>query len=104
MGASRGDQRVPQRQAGDAKAAAAATKKPVCKHRSLSTPPLPVACAARHCQGPGIRGQLPRENALRASGCCNVTTPLPPQARPASSVPLPPRGLGEPEPLKQLLL
>ena len=34
-------------------------KKPVCKHRSLSTPPLPRACAARHCQGPVIQGQLP---------------------------------------------
>ena len=62
----------------------------MCEHRSLSTPPLPVACAARHCQAPVIRGQLPRENARRASGCCNVTTPLTPQARPASSVPLPP--------------
>ena len=72
-GASRGDQRGPQRRAGDARAAAAATKKPVCEHRSLSTPPLPGACAARHGQGPVIQGQLPRENARRASGCCNVT-------------------------------
>ena len=40
--------------------------------QSLSTPPLPGACAARHCQGPVIQGQLPWENALRASGCCNV--------------------------------
>ena len=72
-GASCGDQRGPQRQAGDAKAAAVATKKPVCEHRSLSTPPLLGACAARHCQGPVIQGQLPRENARRASGCCNVT-------------------------------
>ena len=63
----------PQRRAWDAKAAAAATKKPVCEHRSLSTPPLPGACAARHCQGPMIQGQLPRENTRRASGCCNVT-------------------------------
>ena len=51
-GASRGYQRGPQRWAGDAKAAAAATKKPVCKHRSLSTPPLLGASAARHCQAP----------------------------------------------------
>ncbi|KAJ8782426.1 hypothetical protein J1605_010134 [Eschrichtius robustus] len=102
--ASRGYQRGPQRRAGDAKAAAAATKKPVCEHRSLSTPPLPGACAARHCQGPVIQGQLRREDAQRASGWCNVTTPLPPQARPASSVPLPPPGLSEPEPPKQLLL
>ena len=89
-GVSRGDQRGPQRREGDPKAAAAATKKPVCKHRSLSTPPLPGACAARHRQAPVIQGQLPRENARRASGCCNVTTPLTPQARPASFVPLPP--------------
>ena len=40
-GASRGYQRVPQRWAWNAKTAAAATKKPVCQHRSLSTPPLP---------------------------------------------------------------
>ncbi|XP_059765416.1 uncharacterized protein LOC132356574 [Balaenoptera ricei] len=72
-GASRGYQRRPQRRAGDAKAAAAATKKPVCEHRSLSTPPLLGACAACHCQGPVIQGQLRRENARRASGCCNVT-------------------------------
>ena len=52
--------------------AAAATKKPVCKHRSLSTWPLPGACAARHCQGPVIQGQLPRENARCTSGWYNV--------------------------------
>ena len=72
MGASCGYQRGPQRRAGDAKAAAA-TKKPVSEHRSLSTPPLPGACAARHCQGLVIQGQLPHENAWRASGWCNVT-------------------------------
>ena len=55
-------QHEPQRRAWDAKAADADTKKPVCKHRSLSTPPLPGACAARHCQGSVIQGQLPREN------------------------------------------
>ena len=71
-GASRGYQRGPQRRAGDAKAAAAATKKPVCEHRSLSTPPLPGACAAPHCQGPEIRGQLTRENTWHASGWCSV--------------------------------
>ena len=72
-GASHGYQHRPQRRKWDTKAAAAATKKPVCKHRSLSTPPLLGACAARHCQGPVIQGQLPRENALHASGWCNVT-------------------------------
>ena len=73
MGMSRGYQRGPQRQAGDARAAAATTKKPVCEHRSLSTLPLPGAGAARRCQAPVIPGQLPRENAQHASGCCNVT-------------------------------
>ena len=72
-GSIRGDQRGPQRRALDAKAATAANKKPVCKHRSLSTPPLPGACAAHHCQGPVIQGQLPRQNAQCASGCCNFT-------------------------------
>ena len=55
-GMSRGYQCGPQRRALDAKVAAAATKKPVCKHRSLSTQLLPGACAARHCQGPVIQG------------------------------------------------
>ena len=73
MGASCGYQCGPQRRAWNTKAAAADTKNPVCKHRSLSTLPLPGACAAHHCQGPVIQGQLPRENTQRASGCCNVT-------------------------------
>ena len=71
--ASRSYQSGPQRRAWNAKAAAAATKKPVCKHRSLSTPPLPGACAARHYQGPVRQGQLPWENTRCASGCCNRT-------------------------------
>ena len=71
-GASCSYQRRHQRRARDAKAAAAASKKPVCKHRSLSTPPLPGVCAARHCHGPVIQGQLPRENTRHASGWCNV--------------------------------
>ena len=45
-----------QRWAQDTKAAAAATKKPVCKHRSLFTPPLMGPCAARHCQYPVSKG------------------------------------------------
>ena len=73
MGASCGYQRGHQKRAWNAKAAAAATKNPVCKHRSVSTPPLPRACAACHCQGPVIQGQLSRENTQHASGCCNVT-------------------------------
>ena len=73
MGVSHGYQHGPQKRAWDAKAAATATKKPVCMHRSLSTPSLPGTCAARHCQGPVIQGQLPQENTWHASGCCNVT-------------------------------
>ena len=72
-GASHSYQHGHQRRTWNAKAVAAATKKPVCKHRSLSTPPLPGACAAHHCQGPVTQGQLPRENARRASCWCNVT-------------------------------
>ena len=102
MSASRGYQRGPQRQAQDTKAAAASTKKPVCKHRSLSTPPLPGACAAHHCQAPGIQGQLPWENARRASGWCNVTSASAAAVSPRIRT-LPPPGLSEPEPPKQLL-
>ena len=72
-GVIRSYQRRDERRAWNAKAAAAATKKPVCEHTSLSTPPLPGACAACHGQGPRIQGQLPWENARRASGWCNVT-------------------------------
>ena len=76
-GVSCGYERGPHRRAGDAKAAAATTKKPVCEHRSLSTPPLPGACAARHGQRPVIQGQLPWENAQclrlvqRQAGLCH---------------------------------
>ena len=73
MGASHSYQCGHQRRAWNTKAAAAASKKPVCDHRSLSTPPLLGACAACHCQGPVIQGQLPRENTPRTSGWCNVS-------------------------------
>ena len=72
MGVSHGYQCRPQRWAWDPKAAAAATRNPVCKHRSLFTPLFLGACAAHHCQGPVIQGQLPQENTQSASGCCNV--------------------------------
>ena len=72
MGKSHGYQHRPQRQAWNAKAAAAATKKPECKHRSPSTPPLLGACAAHHYLGPVIQGQLPWENTRWPSGCCNI--------------------------------
>ena len=70
MGVICGYQHGHHRWAWNAKTAAAATKKPVCKHRSLSTPSLPGACAAHHGQGPVIQGQLPWENTQ--SACCNV--------------------------------
>ena len=79
--------------------------------RLLSTPPLTGACEAHHCQGPVIQGQLPQENARRASGCCNVTpasatagsprirtppSPRPEWARaPESAAPLTPSCLSE---------
>ena len=72
MGASRSYRHRHQRWAWNTKAAAAVTKNPVCKHRSLSTPPLPGTCAALHCQGPMIQG-LPQENTRHTSGCCNIT-------------------------------
>ena len=72
MAVSRCYQLGPQRWAWNANTAAAGTKKPVCKHRSLYTHPLPGACAARHCQGSVTQGQLPRENTQRASGHCNI--------------------------------
>ena len=103
MGASRGYQRGPPRRAWNTKAGATATKNPVCEHRSLSTPPLPGACAAHHCQGPMIQGQLPRETHWAPQAGATSRRPLPPQACPAS-VPLPPHGLSEPEPPHQLLL
>ena len=73
MSTSHSHQRRHQRWAWDAKAAAAATKKPVCKHRSLTTSPFLGAYAPCHCQGPMIQGQLPWEDTQHASSCCNVT-------------------------------
>ena len=40
--------------------------------KNPSMPPHPGASAARHCQGPMIQGQLPRENTRCVSGWCNV--------------------------------
>ena len=103
MGVSRGYQRGPQRRAGDAGAVAAATKKPVCEHRSLSTPPLPGAGAARHCQGPVIQGQIPRENTRRLRLVQRHADLYRRRLAPHPYPSLPP-GLSEPEPPKQLLL
>ena len=42
-------------------------------YRYLPTPPHPPgACAACHCQGPMIQGQLPRENMWSVSAYCNI--------------------------------
>ena len=103
-GVSRGCQRGAQRRAWDAKAAAATTKKSVCKHRSLSTPPLLGACAARPCQGPVIQVQLLWENKRHASGLCNVTPASASAGSPRIPYPSLPPGLSEPEPPNQPLL
>ena len=90
-GVSCGYQRGPQRRAWDAKASAAATKKPVYEHRTLSTPPLPGACAAHHRQGPVIQEQLPQENTRCASGCCHVMQASAPAGSPGIlTLPSPP--------------
>ena len=73
MGVSRSYHLGPQRGAGTATTANFATKNPVCKHRSLSTPPFLGACAAYNCQDPVIQGQLPQKNTQCTSGWCNIT-------------------------------
>ena len=104
-GVSRGYQRGPQRRAWDAKAAAATTtKKPVCEHRSLSTPPLPGACAACHCQGPVIQGQLPQGEHMARLRLLQRHTALCRWRLAPHSVLLPRPGLSEAEPPDQLLL
>ena len=69
-GTSRGYQRGHQRRAWNTEAAAAAEEACVRAQVTLHTPL--GACAACHCQGPMIQGQLPWENTWHASGCCNV--------------------------------
>ena len=69
----------------DAKAAAIATKNPVCKHRSLST--LPGACAACQCQGPMNQG--PQRTHHMPQATAKSFRPLPLQARPAFHLWLP---------------
>ena len=101
MGARHSYQCRHQRWAWNANAAAAATKNPACKHRSLSTPLLLGDCATRHCQGPVIHGQIPQENTQRTTGCCNVM--LASAATGLPSIP-PSHSLSEPEPLNQPLL
>ena len=54
----------------------------MCEHKSLSTPPHLGACAAHHCQGPVIQGQLPQEERTarirlvqRHAGSATVSSP-----------------------------
>ena len=86
-GTSCGYQRRPQRWAWNANVAAAATKNPVCKHRSLSTNHLLGACATCHCQGPMMQGQLHWENTQHTSGGCKVTLASAAKAHPAFRTP-----------------
>ncbi|KAJ8783188.1 hypothetical protein J1605_009796, partial [Eschrichtius robustus] len=55
--------------AGEGKVAAGAMEGVLYKWTNY----LSGVCAASHCQGPVIQGQLPRENARRASGWCDIT-------------------------------
>ena len=71
--------------------------------------PRPLgACAAPHCQGPMIQGELPRENTWHTSDCCNVTLASATAGLPCipiiTTVPLPPPGMSEPQPPNQPLL
>ena len=102
-GVSCGYQRGHQRRAWDAKAAAAATKKPVCKHRSLYTPPLREPVQPATARVPWSRDNFPGRMHGAPQAAATSCRPLPPQARPAP-VPLPPASLSEPEPPNQLLL
>ena len=104
MGVSRNCQCRQQRQAWNTKAAAAATKNPVCKHRSLSTHPLLGTSAARHCQGPVIQGQLPWENKRCAPRLLQRLTGFCLCRLAPHSVPFPLPGLSEPQPPNQQLL
>ena len=54
---------------------------------TLSTRPLPGACAARHCQGPVIQGQFPQDNTGTSQAVATFCWPLTPQARPTFRTP-----------------
>ena len=81
MGASHGSQRGPQRWAWNAKAAAAATKNPMCKHRSLSTLPRePVQPATARV--PWSRDNFPGRMHSAPQAVATSWWPLLPQACP----------------------
>ena len=44
----------------------------LCASTGHYPPPHRGACAAYHCQGPKIHGQLPQENTAHTSTYCNV--------------------------------
>ena len=86
MGASHGYQRGHQWQAWNTKSATAATKKPVCKHRSLSTPPQePVQPATARVRW--SRDNFPRRTHSMPQAIATSCQSLPPQARPAFRTP-----------------
>ena len=68
-------------------------------HRPFWEPVQPATARV-----PGSRDNIPGRTHCAPQAGATSRRPRPPQARPASSVPLPPRSLGEPEPPKQLLL
>ena len=79
----------------DAKAAAAVTKKPVCKQKSLHSLPLPGS----YDPGTTSSGEhtVPLMLEQRHADLCHLRLTT-------HSVPLPPLGLSEPEPPNQLFL
>ena len=80
-GASCGYQCGPQRRAWDAKAATAATKKPVCKHRSLSTLPSREPVQPATARVPCSRDIFPGRTHSMPHACATSRWLLPPQAR-----------------------
>ena len=72
MGTSRSYQLGNQRRAWNSKAASAATKKPVCKHRSLSTPPIPRSLGNLPLPGSWDVGTTAPGEHTVCFGCCNI--------------------------------
>ena len=68
-------------------------------HRPSRQPVQPATARV-----PGSRDNFPGRTQGTPQAGATSRRPRPPQARPASSIPLPPPGLSEPEPPKQLLL
>ena len=79
----------PQRQAWNTNAAAAATKNPVCKHRSLSTPPLQEPVQPATARVPWSRDNIPRRTHSTPQAVATSHRPLPPQDHPTFQLWLP---------------